>query len=157
MLSQPTLLLDAVRLLTSPAAPPSALSGSQGAKIVRPLFTAQLAHLLFAPDATALSARPHTPEEGADYDLKVAALAAYLDDARLLGRIANRVRLRLPPPLREDGIRSEVEGARDLLGKIERGISNVRLRPWSIGLDPEAEGGWLGFDEVEHSFHLLGL
>lgn len=154
---QPTLLTDAVRLLTAPAAPPSALSGSQGAKVVRPLFSSHLAYLLFAPDATDRSARPHTAEEGADYDLKLAALAAYLDDARLLGRIANRARLRLPPHLREQGVRSEAEEARDLLGKVERGISNVKLRPWSIGLDPEADGGWAGWDEVEHSFQLLGL
>lgn len=125
--------------------------------MVRPLFTAHLAYLLFAPQATALSARPHTAEEGIDYDQKVAALAAYLDDARLLGRVANRARLRLAPEFREDGIRSEADGAKDLLARLDRGLSNVRLRPWSIGLDAESEGGWVGWDAVENSFALLGL
>lgn len=68
------------------------------------IFTTQLSFLLFSPKATAYSQDPPSAKAGAHFDAKVAALAAFVDDARLFVRAANRARLRLSPGHRLEGL-----------------------------------------------------
>lgn len=96
MTFDPTLLLDALRLL-SPAFQPS-LSISLKALLpphqLRTLAAKHLRALLASPEGVALSNQPPSLLIGAQYDTSIAALAAYLDDASLLTRIVARHRLR---------------------------------------------------------------
>ena len=92
----PTLLLDALRLL-SPAFQPS-LSISLRALLpphqLRALAAKHLRALIASPEGVALSFQPPSLFIAAQYDASVAALAAYLDDASLLTRVLARYRLR---------------------------------------------------------------
>ena len=96
--------MDAVRLLSSPSAPRSDFSVPDSRKAIVSLFTTHLSFLLFNPLATSYSAHPHSAKAGAHYDAKVAALSAFIDDARLFIRVANRARLRLSPSTRVEGL-----------------------------------------------------
>lgn len=58
------------------------------------LFSIQLAHLLQPSTVKAISLKPL--EDMRAYDLKVAGLAAFLDDVRLLNRVRSRAHLRSP-------------------------------------------------------------
>lgn len=96
--------MDAVRLLSSSNAPRSDFAVPDSRKAVVNMFTSQLSFLLFNPIATDYSASPPDAKAGAHYDAKVAALAAFIDDARLFVRVANRARLRLSPATRIEGL-----------------------------------------------------
>jgi hypothetical protein len=123
----PSILLDTFRLLSRPW-----LLKQRSEVIpkwrVHALASAHLAHLLLDPAALELSRQPPTLEDGAMYDLKVAALASFLDDARLLGRVATRAPLRVDEDfVAEDGKKMTRPRAHDWLAK---GLANVKLRPW---------------------------
>lgn len=130
----PTLLLDAVRLLSDDWRPDAEdhHAWEDDPELDLPyaelddLFTAQLSHLLLHPAARAECAGPRHVGDGAAYDLKLAALAAFANDAQILGRIANRSRLRLA-----EGDR----GADALHAKLLAGLRNVKLRPFDGSLD----------------------
>ncbi|CEQ38852.1 SPOSA6832_00330 [Sporobolomyces salmonicolor] len=141
---QPILLLDAVRLLNSPNSPRPELSTAASRKAVTPVVASHLSWLLYAPAAVEFSRDPPSAEDGAYYDAKVAALAAYLDDARLLGRVANRARLRLPVEARAEGLMHAGRAVREIHFRLIQGLSNVALRPWNLASDPIAQGMYLG-------------
>lgn len=88
----------------------------------------QLSFLLFAPNALARSASPATLQEGVQYDLKVATLGAFLGDGRLVGRVVNRARLRVPG---SQGI-AHIEAFAPLL----RGLINARYTSLEIARGP---------------------
>ncbi|GAA6064327.1 hypothetical protein JCM10212_004566 [Sporobolomyces blumeae] len=140
----PILLLDAVRLLNSPNAPSSDKVAGVSRKAVTPLFASHLSWLLYAPEALKFSRDPPSAEDGAYYDAKVAALAAYLDDARLMGRVANRARLRLPLDARAEGLMHDGVSVREIHYRLIQGLSNTQLRPWHYASDPISEGMYLG-------------
>ncbi|GAA5878629.1 hypothetical protein JCM1840_003533 [Sporobolomyces johnsonii] len=140
----PILLLDAVRLLNSPNSPRPELSTAASRKAVTPVVASHLSWLLYAPAAVEFSRDPPSAEAGAYYDAKVAALAAYLDDARLLGRVANRARLRLPVEARAEGLMHEGRAVREIHFRLIQGLSNLALRPWNLASDPISQGMYLG-------------
>ncbi|GAA5845904.1 hypothetical protein JCM5353_008417 [Sporobolomyces roseus] len=140
----PLLLLDAVRLLSSPKSPRPELLSAASRKAVTPLFAAHLSWLLYAPEAVKFSRKPPSAEAGAFYDAKVAALAAFLDDARLMGRVANRGRLRLPLDARAEGLMHDGRSVREIHFRLIQGTANTQLRPWHYASDPISEGMFLG-------------
>lgn len=125
----PTLLLDAVRLLSDDWRPSGVgvRSASSQPALDLPfpeldkLFTAQLSFLLLHPYAQGVCMHPRSASEGAAYDLRVAALAAFINDAQILGRIANRSRLRLS---------AGDEGSKMLHARLLAGLRHVKLRPF---------------------------
>ncbi|KAL8283667.1 hypothetical protein RQP46_005462 [Phenoliferia psychrophenolica] len=136
----PILLMDAVRLLSSPNAPRSDFAVADSRKAVVNIFTTQLSYLLFNPTATAFSASPPSRKAGAHYDAKVAALAAFIDDARLFVRVANRARLRLSPANRLDGLLHESREIREVHYRLVQGVGRTRLVPYDLAADPVTEG-----------------
>ncbi|GAA5857071.1 hypothetical protein JCM8547_007942 [Rhodosporidiobolus lusitaniae] len=128
----PILLLDAIRLLNHPVTPGSTDNKLTSRIAVAPLVNSQLSWLLFAPQALDHSKLPPSPEEGAAYDAKVAALAAFLDDARLLGRVANRARLRLPSTSRAEGLMDPAAEVREIHNRLLQGFGNIKLRPFNL-------------------------
>lgn len=109
------------------------------------MFMAHLNYLLYAPSAVAICRHPASPEVGAFYDATVAALAAFLDDALLLGRLANRARLRLPGSIRShDGLLDSSNDVREIHWRLVHGLKNVKYRPYSLALDPLAGGRHIG-------------
>lgn len=115
-------------------------------KAITPLLTAHLAALLFSPDALEYNAhgRPKSVsalDEAAAYDARVAALAAYIDDAQLVGRVANRARLRLGSSLREHGLMdpAHLDDVRAVHWRLLHGLANVKFRPYSILPDATAQ------------------
>ncbi|KAM0793454.1 hypothetical protein ACM66B_000897 [Microbotryomycetes sp. NB124-2] len=155
----PTYLLDAVRLLTDPDTPQHDATFAASRKALRPMFVAHLNYLLYHPVAIGLCRHPESPEDGAHYDSKLAALAAYLDDTRLLSRIANRARLRLPSHRRNhDGLLDSRGEIRELHWRLVHGLRNVRFRPYSVLLNPLGDGGHLGSAHgMETPLDVLGL
>lgn len=122
----PTLLLDAIRLLSDDWRPSGAGVHGQAAvdlpyAEVDRLFTAQLSFLLLHPYAQGVCMHPRSAAEGAGYDLRVAALAAFINDAQILGRIANRSRLR---------ISAADERSKMLHARLLAGLRHVKLRPF---------------------------
>lgn len=81
----PSILLDALRLLDT-------MHHHMPNRALHSLFSVQLAYLLQA--RTVLETKNLPLDEARAYDLKVASLAAYLDDVRLLNRIRDRAHLR---------------------------------------------------------------
>ncbi|KAI5479538.1 hypothetical protein MNV49_003480 [Pseudohyphozyma bogoriensis] len=154
----PSPLLDAVRLLKSPNAPRSDLSHPTNQKTVENIFLSHLSYLLFNPKAIALSNSPSTAREGADFDAKVAALAAYLNDARLFVRVANRARLRLRPQHRAEGLLAKAEDVTETHWRLAQGIARTKLLPWSLGVDAIPQSDYIDrmFGE-ESPLHLLGF
>ncbi|GAA5972259.1 hypothetical protein JCM11641_002377 [Rhodosporidiobolus odoratus] len=128
----PLLLLDAVRLLNHPNIPGSEQATPAARKAITPLVKSHLSWLLFAPEALKHSRQPPSAEDGALYDAKVAALAAFLDDARLLGRVANRARLRLPSSTRAEGLMDPATEVREIHFRLLQGLSNLKLRPYNL-------------------------
>lgn len=127
------------------------MSTTLSRKTLATIFTAQLSYLLFSREAVGYCRNPPSPVAGAKYDAKLAALAAFLDDARLFGRILNRARLRLPEESREDGIVGEGIAVKEIHGALARGAKNTRMRPFSMELTNRT--GWT----KDQSFGLLGL
>ncbi|GAA5922679.1 uncharacterized protein JCM15063_003388 [Sporobolomyces koalae] len=140
----PLLLLDAVRLLNSHNSPDPHLLVAASRKAVTPLFASHLSWLLYAPAAVEFSRAPPSAEAGAYYDAKVAGLAAFLDDAWLMGRVANRGRLRLPLDARAEGLMHDGQAVREIHFRIIQGLANTQARPWHYASDPIAEGMFLG-------------
>ncbi|GAA5870484.1 hypothetical protein JCM16303_002023 [Sporobolomyces ruberrimus] len=140
----PLLLLDAVRLLNSHHSPRPELLVAASRKAVTPLFASHLSWLLYAPKAVEYCRKPPSAEDGAYYDAKVAGLAAFLDDPRLMGRIANRGRLRLPLDARAEGLMHDGQSVREIHFRIIQGLSNTQVRPWHYASDPISEGMFLG-------------
>ncbi|KAM0756132.1 hypothetical protein T439DRAFT_320823 [Meredithblackwellia eburnea MCA 4105] len=136
----PILLMDAVRLLSSASAPKSDFSLPDGRIAVKGIFTTQLSYLLFNPVATDYSADPPSAEAGAHFDAKVAALAAFLDDARLFVRVANRARLRLSPATRAEGLLHPAQEIREVHYRLVQGVASTRLLPYNLASDPIAQG-----------------
>ncbi|KAK4057592.1 hypothetical protein OIO90_001237 [Microbotryomycetes sp. JL221] len=146
----PTYLLDAVRLLTHQETPKHDNTFAASRKALRPMFVAHLNYLLYHPLGVSVSRHPASPEDGAHYDAKLAALSAYLDDTRLLGRIANRARLRMPSHRRNhEGLLDANGEIREVHWRLVNGLRNVRFRPYSILLEPLADGSHFG------SMHLM--
>lgn len=123
------------------------------------MFISHLSYLLYAPPAVAICRHPDSPPAGAAYDAKVASLAAFLDDARLLGRVANRARLRLPPRLRtHDGLMESSEDVREVHWRLVQGLANVRLRPYSLVVDSIGDGRFMGSAHgMETPLDVLGV
>ncbi|GAA6018261.1 hypothetical protein JCM11491_005127 [Sporobolomyces phaffii] len=140
----PLLLLDAVRLLNSHNSPQPELLVGASRKAVTPLFASHLSWLLYAPQAVEYCRKPPSAEDGAYYDAKVAGLAAFLDDPRLVGRVANRGRLRLPLEARVEGLMHDGQSVREIHYRLIGGTSHVQARPWHYASDPIAEGMFLG-------------
>ncbi|GAA5891100.1 hypothetical protein JCM6882_006419 [Rhodosporidiobolus microsporus] len=152
----PLLLLDAIRLLNHPSSPGGDAVKYASRKAVTPMLNSHLSWLLFAPQALELSRQPPSAEEGAFYDTKIAALAAFLDDARLLGRVANRARLRLPSTNRAEGLMDKSAEVRELHSRLLQGLGNVKLRPYNL-LDLDRTG-FLGAAHLSESpLDVLGL
>ncbi|GAA5916950.1 hypothetical protein JCM8208_001655 [Rhodotorula glutinis] len=135
----PLLLLDAVRLLTHPSGPKLANPSQVSRKAFQPLVNSHLSYLLFAPPALALSADPPNAETGATYDARVAALAAFLDDVQLVGRVANRARLRLPRGMRAEGLMDNDRAVQETHWRLLQGLRNLKMRPWSLAGKVEDE------------------
>lgn len=156
---QPTFLLDAVRLLTHPDTPQHDNTFASSRKSLQPMFVAHLNYLLYHPSAAAICRHPESPEDGAHYDARLAALAAYLDDTRLLGRIANRARLRLPSHRRShDGLLDSDGEIREVHWRLVHGLRNVKFRPYSLLLEPLGEGGHFGSAHgMESPLDVLGV
>ncbi|GAA6036583.1 hypothetical protein JCM8097_001237 [Rhodosporidiobolus ruineniae] len=152
----PLLLLDALRLLNHPNAPSPDLAKPAAKKAVIPMLNSLLSWLLFSPEALEFSAKPPSAEEGAFYDTKVAALAAFLDDARLLGRVANRARLRLPSANRAEGLLDPAAEVREVHSRLLQGLSNVKLRPYNL-LDLDRSGFLGAVHGNETPLDILGL
>ncbi|KAK4055224.1 hypothetical protein OIV83_000504 [Microbotryomycetes sp. JL201] len=155
----PTYLLDAVRLLTDPDVPQHDATFAASRKALRPMFVAHLNYLLYHPVAVSLCRHPESPEDGAHYDAKLAALAAYLDDTRLLTRIANRARLRLPSHRRShDGLLDHGGEIREVHWRLVHGLRNIRFRPYSVLLSPLGDGAHYGSAHgMETPLDVLGL
>ena len=136
---QPLLLLDAVRLLSHPSGPKLANPSQVSRKAFQPLVNSHLSYLLFAPSALALSADPPNGETGATYDARVAALAAFLDDVQLVGRVANRARLRLPRGMRAEGLMDNDRAVQETHWRLLQGLRNLKMRPWSLAGKVEDE------------------
>ncbi|GAA6004395.1 hypothetical protein JCM10207_000707 [Rhodosporidiobolus poonsookiae] len=128
----PILLLDAIRLLNHGNIPGAELAKTVSRKTFTPLVNSHLSWLLFAPAAVEFSRKPWTAEDGAVYDAKVAALAAFLNDTRLLGRVANRARLRLPSTYRAEGLMDRSETVRETHYRLLQGLGNTRFRPYNL-------------------------
>jgi hypothetical protein len=93
------------------------------------LAVSHLSYLLFSTRALDLSAKPETTEDGVDYDLRVCVLASFLNDARLMGRVVNRARLRTTRKAQED----DDEGILlDVFKPIIKGLKNLRFRPFDV-------------------------
>ncbi|BGP36614.1 hypothetical protein JCM10449v2_000515 [Rhodotorula kratochvilovae] len=135
--------------LSEPGAPPLPFDALTGPKLSNPalstrkaftpLVNSHLSYLLFAPSALALSADPPTRDAGAVYDARVAALAAFLDDAQLVGRVANRARLRLPRGMRAEGLMDPEREVQDTHWRLLQGLRNLKVRPWSLAGKAEDE------------------
>ncbi|KAM0755479.1 hypothetical protein T439DRAFT_375834 [Meredithblackwellia eburnea MCA 4105] len=138
----PILLMDAVRLLSSPNSPKmpkSSFAQPEGRKAVNSIFTTQLSYLLFNPTATDFSANPPSAEAGAHFDAKVAALAAFIDDARLFIRVANRGRLRLSRETRQEGLLHPDREIQEVHFRLVQGVSRTRLIPYNLASDPMSQ------------------
>ncbi|KPV78348.1 uncharacterized protein RHOBADRAFT_50824 [Rhodotorula graminis WP1] len=135
----PLVLLDAVRLLSHPSGPKLANPAQVSRKAFQPLVNSHLSYLLFAPSALALSADPPDAETGAMYDARVAALAAFLDDVQLVGRVANRARLRLPRGMRAEGLMDNDRTVQETHWRLLQGLRNLKMRPWSLAGKVEDE------------------
>ncbi|GAA6047811.1 hypothetical protein JCM3770_004654 [Rhodotorula araucariae] len=135
----PLLLLDAIRLLTHPSGPKLSNPSLSNRKAFTPLINSHLSYLLFAPSALALSADPPSRDAGAVYDARVAALAAFLDDAQLVGRVANRARLRLRRGMRAEGLMDPDREVQDTHWRLLQGLRNLKVRPWSLAGKAEDE------------------
>ena len=129
---------------------PQADAHSISRKSINSIFVAQLSYLLHSPDAIALSRHPDTPEIGAHHDAKIAALAAFFNDPKLLGRIANRGRLRLPRRSRPTGVVDGSDKAKEIHWRLIRGLAMVKLRPYNLISSEVAS--W-----SEPPFDILGL
>lgn len=132
--------MDAIRVLESPDAPRSAVTISR--KTLQSMFSAHLSFLLFSPEALDLSRDPPSAQVGAFYDARIAALAAFLDDARLVGRVANRARLRLPSAAREAGLFGDSDLVRSVHPMLVHGLANIQFRPYSLAAHDVAEDGF---------------
>ena len=122
----PTVLLDALRLVSPAHLPPgeheavaSALGGD-----ARSFAMIQLAHLLFDPASLAATRSPPSLVAGVDYDLRLAVLAAFLDDARLLNRVATRSALRVRG-------RAVDTDAAERRAWLQAGLARIRLHPFA--------------------------
>jgi hypothetical protein len=176
----PSLLLDTFRLLSRPWLGQTAMRSDLLPKWrVQALASAHLAHLLLDRDALELSRHPRTLDEGAGYDVKVAALAAFLDDARLLGRVATRAHLRVSVGVASASASAsddEADANANAGGKgqgtaamvamtrptphdwLARGLANVKLKPW----DTDRSSYWFAGrtrprGRVLKDFEALGL
>lgn len=152
-MSQPTLLLDSIRILALPGSSQATLHGISR-RSIHSIVTAQLSFLLSSPEAIALNLQPPTPEAGGHLDAKISALAAFLDDVKLLGRVANRGRLRLSVANRAEGLMHDAAEVREVHWRLIQGLANVKLRPYNLVSDPIAEGRYFPDDSP---FSLLGL
>ena len=126
----PTLLLDALRLLSPSYQPALPLTHALPPSHLRALFSHHLRTLLLSPAGIELSKHPASLAEGVAYDTKVASLAAYLDDARLLSRVLQRHQMRLLDAengmTRElDPLKPEVKNALESLKAMYAGITNL--------------------------------
>ncbi|SCV68806.1 BQ2448_927 [Microbotryum intermedium] len=140
----PSMMLDAIRLLTHQDSPRDEGESLVSRDTVQPMLTAHLSWLLYSPDALQHSRRPPNAASGAAYDAKIAVLAAFLDDAKLLGRVANRARLRLPEENREHGIMFVDEEVKAVHWRLIQGLAHIRFRPYSIVMD---------LDDLDHGGH----
>ncbi|GAA5826947.1 hypothetical protein JCM11251_002175 [Rhodosporidiobolus azoricus] len=156
MTFDPLLLLDAIRLLNHPSAPGGAAVKAASRKAITPTLNSHLSWLLFSPTALEFSQHPPSADEGAFFDTKIAALAAFLDDARLLGRIANRARLRLPSTNRAEGLMDKSPEVRELHSRLLQGLGNVKLRPYNL-LDLDRTGFLGSAHGNETPLDVLGL
>lgn len=155
--SKPTLILDAIRLLTHPGSPEIDHHAVIHRMTVYPVFSAQLSYLLFSKSAISLCRNPPSITAGAQYDAKLAVLAAFLDDARLFGRVANRSRLRLKESMRIKGI---IGDAGKVFTGLVKGIRNTKFRPYSLELERENVESYAGRSGIygsDSSFGLLGI
>ncbi|KAH8927492.1 hypothetical protein BT69DRAFT_1258229, partial [Atractiella rhizophila] len=121
----PTLLLDAVRLVSPPFAD-AAYSPSLPRPVFRNMIEAHLSFLLFDETAVRISRYPPDVDSSLRYDCKVAALAAWTGNAILLNRIVNRARLRFdyPPDFLSDPTYFQTHK------KILSGLKNVKFHPF---------------------------
>lgn len=91
--------------------------------------------------------------------MTVGALAAYLDDALLLGRVANRARLRLPGTIRShEGLMDPATDVQEIHWRLVSGLKNVKFRPYSLTVAPMAERRHVGsLHGVETPLDVLGI
>ncbi|BGP04599.1 hypothetical protein JCM10049v2_000401 [Rhodotorula toruloides] len=135
MTFDPLLLLDAVRLLNHPSGPKLEKGSIASRKAITPMVNSHLSYLLFAPEALSFAQSPPSPDDGAFYDAKVAALAAFLDDVRLVNRVANRARLRLPSEMRAEGLMHPGGAVREIHFRLIQGLYNTKVRPYNMASD----------------------
>ncbi|GAA5861421.1 hypothetical protein JCM3774_000243 [Rhodotorula dairenensis] len=137
----PILFLDAVRILNHASGPQLETPAIVSYMAVLPLLNSHLSYLLFSEEAIEFSRHPPSALAGAHYDAKVAALAAFLDDAQLVGRVANRARLRLPHRYRAEGLLDPAREVRDIHYRLLHGLTNTRLRPYNMVADALEDDG----------------
>lgn len=134
-------MFDAVKLLRSSKSPENPLSNTSA--MIEETAINHLAWLLHSEAGKARCTEPSSFEDASFYDVQVASLAAFLDDARLLHRVLNRsrVRHRLAPgePQRTPEMMRNYE-------RLRQGAINARVRPFSqvwTKDDSRATNGWL--------------
>ena len=125
----PTPLLDAIRLIRRGLGGSCALRN----EALEAIFSAHLAWLLSDQRQLLQSRLPESFESAAHYDVQVAALAAFLDDVRLLKRVNERARLRHSPRALDPALEAGMLNMR-MLDDNEDAARNRRLF---------AEGGFL--------------
>ena len=127
----PTLLLDGLRLLSPPYQSKRLFENVLPPHHLRSLFSHQLHALLMSPEGEEISRQPSSLAVGAGFDMKIASLAAYLDDAKLLSRVVQRHQLRYIDPITGskrtdlDYGDPDVKEALDLVEAMYSGIANV--------------------------------
>lgn len=139
--AQPILFLDAIRILNHASGPQLETPAIVSYMAVVPLLNSHLSYLLFSEEAIEFSRHPPSALDGAHYDAKVAALAAFLDDAQLIGRVANRARLRLPHRYRAEGLLDPAREVREIHYRLLHGLANTRLRPYNMVAEPPEDDG----------------
>jgi hypothetical protein len=139
----PSVLLDALRLLGPYYQPRLHAETVLPGHAIRSLLSRQLAGLLLSEEGREISATPSSATQAARYDATVASLAAFLDDGKLLGRVMDRHRVRyidfptgdLAEPAGEDEMT-----AREIR---ETMLLNARNAGWHV-LDSDVEKRSMG-------------
>ncbi|GAA96766.1 uncharacterized protein L969DRAFT_97114 [Mixia osmundae IAM 14324] len=122
----PSLLLDAVRLIRATPSLHAPIDDILSSEHVHTLVASHLVALLFDHDLQELTRYPDDLGQAASYDLHLASLAAFLDDAKLLGRVSNRARLRTASHGFIDP--QELTAASRSVYRLRHGLLNVRYR-----------------------------
>lgn len=134
----PSLLLDTLRLLSPSYQPKLHLASILPLHKLHSLFSHHLRTLLLSSKGTQLSRSPPSWEAAFRYDTQVAALAAYLDDARLLARVGKRHELRFLNAT--SGERMSEGGTKGTLPHQKDGEIHLRLGLLNLGYARRSNG-----------------